>query len=70
MVLKSNFELNKWNYLKVEFKPGKMIIVMNGNRQVFEHEKVTLNDRKEFTFKALDGGTLEVDSVRLWEGLK
>jgi len=66
---KSGFELGKWNDLHVEFKPGKMIIVMNGNRQVFEHEKVTLNDRKEFTFKALDGGTLEVDSVRLWEGL-
>jgi len=66
---KSGFELNKWNDLKVEFKPGKMIIVMNGNRQVFEHEKVTLNDRKEFTFKALDGGTLQIDSVKLWEGL-
>ena len=65
----SGFALNKWNDLKVEFKPGKMIIVLNGHRQVYEHEKVTLKDRKEFTFKALDGGTLQIDSVRLWEGL-
>ena len=63
----SAFALDKWNDLHVEYKPGKMIIIMNGNRQVFEHEQVTLKDRKEFTFKALDGGTLQVDSVRLWE---
>jgi hypothetical protein len=66
----SSFKLNHWNDLKVQFKPGKMIIDLNGNRQVFEHEKVNLKERKEFTFKSLDGGSLMVDSVKLWEGLK
>ena len=63
----SGFKLNQWNDLRLEFKSGQMILELNGKRQNVQNEQVTLKDRREFTFKALDGGSLMIDSIKLWE---
>ncbi|EDM27056.1 hypothetical protein LNTAR_07424 [Lentisphaera araneosa HTCC2155] len=65
---KSAFKLNEWNVMTIEFTPGKLIINLNGQGQVYENKQVSLKERSEFTFKALDGGKLMVDYIRLWEG--
>ena len=65
---KSAFKLNKWNVMLIEFKAGKLDIELNGQRQVYENKQVTLKDRSELTFKALEGGKLMVDYNRLWQG--
>ncbi|MDD7985012.1 hypothetical protein PQO01_08640 [Lentisphaera marina] len=65
---KSLFKLNEWNVMLIEFKNGKLIIDLNGQRQVYENSQVSLKDRSELTFKALEGGQLKFDYIRLWEG--
>ena len=52
----------------IEFKPGKLIINLNGKRKVYESDQVSLKERSELTFKALEGGQLMFDYIRLWEG--
>ena len=65
----SGFALNEWTDIVIELKEGKLLLELNGHQRLFEHEQVSMNGRKEFTFKALmsPSSRLVSDYVRLWE---
>jgi len=65
----SGFALNEWTDIVIELKEGKLLLELNGHQRLFEHEQVSMNGRKEFTFKALmsPSSRLVFDYVRLWE---
>lgn len=65
---KVDYDLNQWTDLTIEFTPGKLLLTVNGKTQVYEHEQVSLKDRSEFTFKALEHHRLLIDYVRLYKG--
>ena len=61
--------LNQWVDMVIEFDEGKLSIELNGQRNVFMHNQVSMNDRDEFTFKALETpkSRLLFDHVRIWK---
>lgn len=65
----SNFSLNEWIDVVLEFQEGKMWIAVNGKGQTIEHEQVSLQGRTEITFKTLADAPNRIlfDWVRLWE---
>ena len=65
----SGFELNEWVDLVIEMREGELLIELNGQARIFEHEQVSMQSRDEFTFKALDGpgSRLIFEYVRLWK---
>jgi len=67
---KSGFELNEWMDLIIEFKPGKLLLNLNGQQAIYEHKEVNLKSRDEITFKALEASDsrLLFDFVRIWKG--
>jgi hypothetical protein len=70
----SGMKLNEWVDLVIEYKPGKILIGVNGFSKTYEHERVTTHNPKDkhgprFSFKHYEGpnSRLLVDSVRLWK---
>lgn len=68
----SGIKLNEWIDLIIEYEKGKIRISANGYSKTYEHEKVTIDNKKDkhgprFTFKGGEGSTIYFDSVRLWE---
>jgi hypothetical protein len=67
----SSMALNEWIDLVIEYKKGKIKISVNGYSKTYEHEKVTIDNKKEkqprFSFKGGEGSKIIFDSVRLWE---
>ena len=68
----SPMKLNEWVDLIIEYQKGKIRISVNGYSKIYEHEKVTIDNKKDkhgprFTFKGGEGCTIVFDSVRLWD---
>jgi hypothetical protein len=68
-VTKADSVLNQWVDMIIEFEEGKLSIEINGQRKLFEHDQVSMKERHEFTFKALESpkSRLLFDYVRLWK---
>ena len=68
-ITKAGSVLNQWVDMVIEFEPGKLAIELNGQRRIFEHNQVSMKDRDEFTFKALETpkSRLLFDYVRIWK---
>jgi hypothetical protein len=68
-VTKADSVLNQWVDMIIEFEEGKLSIEINGQRMLFEHDQVSMKERHEFTFKALESpkSRLLFDYVRLWK---
>jgi pectinesterase len=72
---KSGMQLNEWVDLIIEYQLGKIHISVNGVGKTYEHEKVTMVNKKDkfgprFTFKhGIRGANsrLIFDYVRLWK---
>lgn len=67
------FPPNSWADLTIEIKEGKLLIQANERKEVIEHERVTLKtDRgvQQIDFKGMDFGTIEIDWVKLYEGIE
>jgi hypothetical protein len=66
---KADSALNKWVDMIIEFEEGKLSIEINGRRKLFEHDQVSMDERDELTFKALESpkSRLLFDYVRLWK---
>jgi len=60
------FKANEWIDMVIEYQEGKMLLKINGNEKVFEHEGVNMDGAKSIVFK---NGAERVlfDYVRLWE---
>ena len=62
------FALNQWHDVVIELKKGTIFLKIDGKKHVFESKNIDMAGQAQIDFKAVDGGTCQIDQVRLWEG--
>ena len=62
-----NFKANQWIDMMIEYQQGKMLLSINGNETIFEHEGVNMDGAKSIVFKYRNIDRTLFDYVRLWE---
>lgn len=62
------FALSQWHDLFVELKKGTLLLTIDGKKHRFEIPNIDMAGQAQIDFKAVDGGSCEIDSVRVWEG--
>lgn len=62
------FTLNQWHDVIIELKKGTLLLKIDGKKHLFESKNIDMAGQSQIDFKAIDGGTCQIDSVRLWEG--
>ncbi len=62
------FALNQWHDVAIEIKKGKLLLVIDGKKHVFESKNIDMAGQAQIDFKAVDFGTCQIDDVKLWEG--
>ena len=73
ILIKDNFfPLNQWNDVTIEIKEGVILIQVNRRKEVIRDELITLQTDREFQqidFKGQDFGSVQIDWVKLYEGI-
>ncbi|MCF7789560.1 MAG: hypothetical protein K9N47_25780 [Prosthecobacter sp.] len=62
------FALNQWHDVVIELKKGAILLKIDGKKHLFESKNIDMTGQAQIDFKAVDIGTCQIDSVRLWEG--
>lgn len=62
------FALNEWHDVVIELKKGTILLKIDGKKHLFESKNIDMTGQAQIDFKAVDFGTCQIDSVRLWEG--
>jgi hypothetical protein len=62
------FSLNAWHDVVIELKNGTVLLTIDGKKHRFESKNIGMAGQAQIDFKAVDGGSCQIDSVRLWEG--
>lgn len=62
------FALNQWHDVVIELKKGTILLKIDGKKHLFQSQNIDMAGQAQIDFKAIDGGTCQIDSVRLWEG--
>ena len=62
------FALNQWHDVVIELKKGALLLKIDGKKHVFESKNIDMAGQAQIDFKAVDGGSCQIDQVRLWEG--
>jgi hypothetical protein len=62
------FSLNAWHDVVIEIKKGTLLLQVDGVKQVFESPHIDMKGHSQIDFKAVDYGTCQIDSVKVWEG--
>ena len=62
------FALNEWHDVAIELKKGAILLKIDGKKHLFESKNIDMTGQAQIDFKAVDGGTCQIASVRLWEG--
>jgi hypothetical protein len=62
------FALNQWHDVVIELKKGAILFKIDGKKHVFESKGIDMTGQAQIDFKAVDGGSCQIDSVRLWVG--
>ncbi len=62
------FALNEWHDVVIEMKKGTLLLKIDGKKHLFESKNIDMTGQAQIDFKAVDGGSCQIDSVRLWEG--
>ena len=62
------FALNQWHDVVIELKKGTLLLTIDGKKHRFESQNIDMTGQAQIDFKAIDGGTCQIDSVRVWEG--
>jgi len=62
------FSLNEWHDVAIELKKGTILLKIDEKKHVFESKNIDMAGQAQIDFKAVDGGSCQIDSVRLWEG--
>lgn len=63
------FALNEWHDVAIELKKGVILLTIDGRKHRFESARIDMAGQHQIDFKAVDGGSCEIDNVKLWEGL-
>lgn len=67
-VEKPLFALNTWHDVVIEVKKGATLLQIDGVKHVFESKNIDMTGHAQIDFKAVDFGTCQIDSIKLWEG--
>jgi hypothetical protein len=62
------FALNQWHDVVIELKNGAVLLSIDGKKHRFESKNIDMAGQAQIDFKAVDGGTCQIDDVRVWEG--
>lgn len=62
------FALNQWHDVVIEVKKGAILLQIDGVKHLFESKNIDMTGHAQIDFKAVDFGTCQIDSVKLWEG--
>jgi hypothetical protein len=62
------FSLNQWHDVVIELKKGTILLSIDGKKHLFESKNIDMTGQSQIDFKAIDGGTCDIDNVRVWEG--
>lgn len=62
------FSLNEWHEVVIELKKGTLLLKIDGVKHLFQSANIDMAGQAQIDFKAIDGGTCQIDRVRLWEG--
>jgi hypothetical protein len=62
------FSLNEWHDVVIELKKGTLLVKIDGKKCVFESKNIDMAGQAQIDFKGIDGGTCQIDSIRVWEG--
>jgi hypothetical protein len=63
------FALNQWHDVVIELKKGTLLLKIDGQKHIFHSAHIDMAGQHQIDFKAVDGGTCEIDDVKLWAGL-
>ena len=63
------FALNEWHDVVIELKKGTILLKIDGQKHLFQSTNIDMTGQHQIDFKAVDFGSCEIDSVKLWEGL-
>jgi len=63
------FSLNEWHDVSIELKKGTLLLKIDGKKHLFQSANIDMAGQAQIDFKAVDFGTCQIDSIRLWEGL-
>lgn len=62
------FSINQWHDVAIELKKGTIILSIDGKKHRFDSKNIDMTGQAQIDFKAIDGGTCQIDDVKLWEG--
>lgn len=63
------FALNQWHDVVIELKKGRILLSIDGKKHLFESSHIDMTGQSQIDFKAVDFGTCQIDSIKLWEGM-
>jgi hypothetical protein len=63
------FALNQWHDVIIEVKKGAILLQVDDVKHIFESKNIDMTGHAQIDFKAVDFGTCQIDSIKLWEGL-
>lgn len=64
------FALNQWHDVVIELKKGTILLKIDGQKHIFESKNIDMTGQAQIDFKAVDFGSCQIDSVKLWQGLQ
>ena len=70
---KQFFPLNQWNEVTIEIKEGALLIRVNDKTQIIKDPLITLKSDQEsqqIDFKGQDFGTVQIDWIKLYQGIE
>lgn len=62
------FAINQWHDVVIELRKGSIVLCIDGRKHRFDSANIDMTGQAQIDFKAIDGGTCQIDSVKLWEG--
>ncbi len=62
--------LNTWVDVTIELKKGVMFLKMGDKTRTFEDPLIDMVDQQQIDFKGVDFGGIQIDSVKVYEGLE
>ncbi len=62
------FTLNQWHDVVIEMKKGTLLLKIDGKKHLFESKNIDMTGQAQIDFKAIDGGSCQIDSIKMWEG--
>lgn len=62
--------LNQWADVAIELKKGSLVLVIDGRRTRFDDPLIDMAGQQQIDFKGVDGGGIQIDDVRVFEGVE